>query len=49
MLPSGNIPLDIVIFDGQNKISIATRQRIALDQTILTNLDAAGGIIKLSL
>ncbi len=49
MLPSGNIPLDIVIFDGQNKISIATRQRISLDQTILTNLDAAGGIIKLSL
>ena len=26
MLPSANIPLNIVIFDGQNKISIVTRQ-----------------------
>ena len=49
ILPLGNIPLDIVIFDGKNKICIATRQRVTINSLTLTNLEAAGGIIKLSL
>ena len=49
MLPAGTIPLDIIIFDGENKISIATRQRISITPAILASLDAVGGIIKLSL